>query len=117
MRCLDLLLSLEEPQINFPRPQQYIIGILIKEEGGEPILRPIANFIEKSLDAVIGPNVPNLHHLICIQRYQMVPILIERQVLHTRVMAIEIAKNSQGKGVPHQDMPLLSATCHEPMFT
>ncbi len=65
MRRFDFLLSLEEPKVYLPRAQQNIVGDFVKVEEGESVFRPIADFVEDSLDAGVGSDVPDLHHLVC----------------------------------------------------
>lgn len=46
----------------------------------------------------------------------MAPVLIQCKILDTGVVAIQVAENTQGKWIPHENVSLLAATSYKPMF-
>ena len=116
MRSLNLFLSFEEPQVDFSRACKDIVGCTIKVYGSQSVFRAIANLIKDSLNACIGPDVPNLHNFISTQTDQMVPIFIQSKILHGCVMSVQIGESTQCEGVPHNNVSFFTATRDEPVF-
>ena len=46
----------------------------------------------------------------------MASVLIQCEILDTGVVAIQVAENTQGKWIPHENMSLFAATCYKPML-
>lgn len=80
---------------------------------GKPVLRSVADLVKYGLDASISPNIPNLDDLVRPQTDQVVPVLVYGQILHTRVVTVEVGERPQCEGIPHNDVALLAATGHE----
>jgi hypothetical protein len=90
MRGLNLFLSFEEPQVDFSGACEDIVGRTIKVYGSQSVFWAVANLIKYSLNACIGPDVPNLNDFISAQTDQMVPVFIQSEILHRCVMSIQI---------------------------
>jgi len=116
VRGFNLLLSFKEPEIKFPTAEHDIIGPLVKNHGSEPVFGPVTNLVKNRLNASVCSAVPNFNNFVSSQRDQMIFVFIKRQVLNRSVMAIQVAEDSDGEGIPHEDVSLLAATGHKPVL-
>lgn len=102
-----------EPEVDLSGAGEYVVGGAVEEYGGESVFGPVANLVEDGLYAGVGPDVPDLDDLVGAETDQVVPVLVEREVLHGRVVAVEVGEGAQGERVPHDDVALLAARSDE----
>lgn len=117
MKVRDNSFSSYKPEVDLSGASQNVVGSPIEVDRGEAILRAVAKLVEDSLDACVGPDVPNLDDLIGSQTDQVESIFVESQVLDRSIVPIEVRESSKCERVPHDDVSLFSATGNEPVLT
>jgi len=115
MRGLDLLLSLEEPQVELTRAKQDVVSVLVEDQGRQTIFWTVADLVEDRLDADVVTGVPDANHFVRAKGDQVVSVFVESEVLNTCGVAIEVTESMSGKWIPHDDVSFFSATCNKPM--
>ena len=78
MRSLDLLLSPEEPHVDLPRAKDNGVSDPVEEDGGQSVLRPVADFIEDGLDTGVGESVPDSDAFVRGERDEVVLVIVQR---------------------------------------
>jgi len=76
----------------------------------QDVFRPVGHSINDGLNAFVALGIPNLDDLVGSKTDQMVPIFIDIQVTHRRVMPIQIGQLLESVGLPEDDMTLFTTT-------
>lgn len=65
-----------KPEVDLPRAGEDVIRGAVKVDRGQSILWPVADLVEDGLDAGVGPDVPDLHHLIRAETDQVISVFV-----------------------------------------
>ena len=110
MTRLDLFLSLEGPELDRDRADHNVVSDWIILKGTQDVFRPVGHSINDGLNAFVALGIPNLDDLVSSKTDQVVPVFIDIQVTHRRVMPIQIGQLLESVGLPEDDMTLFTTT-------
>ena len=113
MTCLDLLLSLEGPELDRSRAHDYIVSERVKFQSAEDVFGTVSRAVNNRLDALKTNNIPDLYDLVCTKTNEMVSIFIDIEFGHRSVMTIELVQLLDTVGLPDDDMTLFTTTGHQ----
>ena len=108
MTGLDLLLGLERPEHDVDRADDDIVGDRVVGEGRENILGAISLAVDYGLNALVMPSIPDLDDLVCAETNQVVPLLVDVQMGHARVVAVQVGQLLECIRLPENDVALLT---------
>ena len=80
MTCLDLFLCLERPEIDFSTAYNNIVRHLIVVECSQDWFGSVEEAVNDSLDANVGPRVPDFDNFIGSKTDQMITLFVDVEV-------------------------------------
>ena len=82
MRCTNLLLRFEVPELNLAGAQKNVVGHCAEEKPAEDVVGAVLVLVANGLNTRIGFDVPNFDHLVGGERNQVRPVLVDGEVLN-----------------------------------
>ena len=110
MASLDLLLSLEGPELDRSCADDYIVSERVEFQRTQDVFRTVCCAVNNRLDALKTNNIPDLYDLVRTKTNEMISFFIDIEFGHRSVMTIELVQLLNTVGLPNDNVTLFTAT-------
>ena len=116
MTCLDLLLSLEGPELDRSRAHDYIVSERVEFQRTEDVFWAVCCAVNNRLDALKTNNIPDLYDLVCTKTNKMISFFIDIEFGHRSGMTIELVQLLDTVRLPDDYVTLFTTAGHQLLF-